>query len=335
MVGAWVGGWMSDRLDPNLVQRLTLVVGGVGFAFVPAFGDFPSLSVFSFLVAIVADAFRPAVMVAAVRYSRPEERPRAFALIRLAMSLGMSVGPAVGGVLAAWRYDLIFYVDGATCVLAALLHVLLLGAIPLSEADRREASTQRPLAPWQDRPYLAFLVLMVAVVVVIFQLLGTWPLYLRDAYLMSEARIGLMFGANSILIAAFEMVLMKRLQGHDLVRVAGWGALIVCLGMAILPLGPPSLAVAVLSLLVWTFGEMLFLPVTLSLAGSRAAASATGRYLGAYAFCFSLSLVLAPVIGTRVYEAYGGLALWLGIGALGPILWWLFRLLAPRLRPIH
>lgn len=334
MLGAWIGGWLSDRLDPNFVQRVTLIVGGVGFLFVPMFGSFLSLTLYVFAIAIVIDAFRPAVMVAAVRYSAPEERPRAFAMLRLAMSLGMSVGPAVGGILAAWSYDWIFYVDGGTCLVAAGLHMLLLGSIPLSEQDRHEAST-RPARPvWQDGPYLAFLAMVVVVVIVIFQLLSTWPLYLRDAYLLSEARIGLLFGLNSILIALVEMVLMKRLQTRNLLRVAAWGALIVCAGMAILPLGPPRVWVAVVSLLVWTLGEMLFLPVTLSVAGNRASASSTGRYLGAYAFCFSLALVLAPVIGTGIYERLGGMALWLGIGGLGPLFWIMFRLLSDRFAPL-
>ena len=55
----------------------------------------------------------------------PVHRKAAFALCRLAINLGMSIGPVIGGFLAMRSFRLLFYFDGSTTLLAALLLVVL------------------------------------------------------------------------------------------------------------------------------------------------------------------------------------------------------------------
>jgi MFS family permease len=55
----------------------------------------------------------------------PQQRKAAFALTRLAINLGMSIGPVVGGFLAMYSFKLLFYVDGITSLLAGALIAIL------------------------------------------------------------------------------------------------------------------------------------------------------------------------------------------------------------------
>jgi MFS family permease len=57
-----------------------------------------------------------------------------------------------------------------------------------------------------------------------------------------------------------------------------------------------------------------------------------GRYMGVYITTFSAALVIAPLLGTWVYDNWGPYTLWYGWGALGLPLWAGFRLLAARER---
>jgi len=52
---------------------------------------------------------------------KPEQRKQAFALSRLAVNLGMSVGPAIGGFLALYSFRFLFFADGVTSILAGLV----------------------------------------------------------------------------------------------------------------------------------------------------------------------------------------------------------------------
>ena len=96
--------------------------------------------VLTFLWAVVADAARPATMAALTAARAPEQRKAAIALNRLAVNLGMSIGPAVGGFLAQASFPLLFIVDGMTSLAAtALLVGAALGAAPIGRRDRRPA----------------------------------------------------------------------------------------------------------------------------------------------------------------------------------------------------
>jgi Major Facilitator Superfamily. len=58
-----------------------------------------------------AEMFRPANLAAITHVVAPEQRRQAFALNRLAINLGMSIGPALGGFLATVSFGAMFAVD--------------------------------------------------------------------------------------------------------------------------------------------------------------------------------------------------------------------------------
>jgi predicted MFS family arabinose efflux permease len=346
--GAWLGGWLSDRADPVRVQQGSLAGAGAGFVALSAFDSFPALVATAFVVGVVADASRPALMSAATRFTPPPDRPRALALVRLAINLGMAIGPAIGGVLATHRYRGLFAANAVACWASSAVLAIAFrrrgrgradaaggagdGAALATAADPGapgEAPPPRRVGggPWTDGPYLVFLALVTLMALVFFQLFSTYPLTLREAYRMPESAIGALLASNALAIVLFEMVLVRRLERRDPLRVSAWGGLLIGVGMGLLPLGPPAFF-AVLSVATWTLGEMLCLPMTNVTAANRAPEGGTGRYLGAYTVAFSSALVLGPLAGTAVYERLGPTTLWAGVACVGVVLWAGFTALA-------
>ncbi|HQT94817.1 MAG TPA: MFS transporter [Thermoanaerobaculaceae bacterium] len=330
IAGSWLGGTLSDRMGPVRVQVASLAATGAGFLVLSRLtGRLPvSLAVFG--LAVVAECFRPALFTAIARSSQTAVRTRSLALVRLAVNLGMTVGPAAGGLLAVHHYGLLFVADAATCWAAALV----LGFTAAGTGRVPQEPARAPggaLSPWRDGPYLAFLGIMVVLGTVFFQLSSTMPLYFRQHYHLAEDSIGLLLAINTVIIVAVEMVLLRALERRDHLLLAGLGCLLVCAGFGLLPLGS-SRAFAALTVVVWTAGEMLSLPFTNSVAASRAPAAASGRYMGAYSLAFSVSFVLAPAVGTAVYQGFGPTALWVGVAATGAVLFAACALLARRFR---
>lgn len=319
MVGSTLGGWLSDRIGAVRVQGLSLAATGIGFLVLTRITDFAVLAASVFVVSVVSESFRPAVMTAVAEHSRPPIRARCFALVRLSVNTGMAIGPAVGGFLAAHHYTLLFVVDAATCWAAALVLWATLGFSrpPLSGAPATEHRS--PISPWRDLPFLAFLGLVVILGIVFLQIWVTLPLELRDSFGFSERGVGLLIALNPAMIMAFEMLLTRAVEGLGSMRVAAVGAGLVGCGLALLVLGH-SVLIAVLSTLVWTLGEMLSLPMTNAVAAERAGRGAAGRYMGAYTLAFSTAFVLAPILGGWTYQRHGGDALWGAAGAAGGLL---------------
>ena len=324
LAGSYLGGRLSDRLGSRRVLFLSLSLGGLTFLLLGHVRGAAAIGAAVLVLAIVSEAFRPALATALAEVSPSGDRGRAFALNRLAINLGMSFGPALGGFLALHDYRYLFWVDGATSLLASAVLFRAFQGAAGENVDRPEPAAAT--SPWADRPFLALCLLMTLYGLVFFQLIGAFPLTLRDRFGLTESWIGISLAVNTLVICLFEMVLVHALRKSDPYRVIGLGSFLMCLGFALLPLGSGWLYV-VFTVLVWTVGEMLSLAIISGVVAERAGESGQGRYMGIYSVSFSLAFVLAPLGGTWIYQRFGPEALWYGCGVLGLLLWAAFSAL--------
>lgn len=329
LLGAFLGGWLCDRVAPRRVMIASLVLTGCGFLILGRLEARWALALAIFLVSVVGEAFRPANGAAIAAASTAEDRTRSFALNRLAINAGMSFGPAVGGLLAQRDYGWLFLVDGLTCLAAA---GLLAVGDDLARPAAAPAAAEAPArSPWRDGPFLALLLLMTAVGLVFFQANGAFPLTLRRDYGWSELRIGLMLAVNTVIIVLFEMVLVNATRRVDPLLLVGAGSVLFCAGFGLLPLGS-GVAWVAFTVAVWTVGEMLSMAAGSAAVANRAGPRSLGRYMGLYVLSFSAAQVVAPVLGTWAYERFGAAALWYACGALAVPMALGFAALAPAWR---
>lgn len=326
MAASFLGGWLCDRFDPRLIMKASLILTGLGFLALGQMESRPAILATIVFLSVAGETFRPANAAALARASDPAERTRSFALYRLAINLGMTLGPTVGGFLALRSYDLLFVVDGATCILAAGLLWLVPGEpAPVQEMGAAAAAPAR--SPWRDRPVLVMLFLLFLLNVVTFQVVSTYTLSLRDLYGFPENWIGLTLAVNTLIIVLFEMVLVHRVARYDPLRMTGLGAFLLCFGLALLPLGR-GFAYAAFTVVIWSLGEMLAFPIIAGVIANRADAGSVGRYMGLMNLAFASAYVIAPLAGTWVYQNLGPQALWYGCGAVGLLVWGGFEALA-------
>ena len=138
---------------------------------------------------------------------------------------------------------------------------------------------------------------------------------MEDHYSLSKPQIGLLFSVNTIIIVVFEMLLLNCLRRFSLLRMIGWGSLLACVGFGILPLSQ-AVWFAVLAMVVVTLGEMFLFPLATSFVAKRSAGREQGMYMGWYAMTYSLGCIIAPVLGTAVYDVDPNL-LWYGSSVIG------------------
>ncbi len=329
VVGVAVGGMLVDRVGFHIVQLGSLLLSGLGFIAFGFASPGPPLSLAAVGLGFLAESFRPANGAAIAVYSKPSNRARAYGLNRLAVNLGWTVGPLLGGFLAETDFSLLFWVDGVTCLACAAGFALFLPRTeppPQEEAETEVVGT----SPWRDRVFLAVFGLFLLQGLVFFQLHSTYTLHLDQVCGFSKRLIGGIFAINTVLIVLVEMPLVKSLEGRDPLRLIGLASLIACVGFGLLPLSN-SLAWVVTLVLVWTLGEMLMAPMSTTWVANRANAANRGAYMAAFSISFSLCSALAPVIGTEVYERAGPTVFWMGCLALGVVVFAGFRILASRL----
>jgi predicted MFS family arabinose efflux permease len=319
LVGAFIGGRLTDRVGYFPVQLWSLLLTAFFFWSLPFISTFWVFCTVIFLTTTVADAFRPAAMVAVTAYSSSDNRTRSFALIRLAINLGYAIGPAVGGLLAlSAGYVWLFVIDGLTCLLAGMLFGLRLRPKP-AERDSGDQASEAASASngaWRNGPYLAFMFLTVLTAVVFMQLLSTLPLYWKEVVGLNEAWIGGLFTFNCLLIVVIEMPVVYVLERRGkLDRVMARGVFFIGLTYAILLVGP-DFGWIVISVLAITVGEVLNFPFANTYAVKMAPPDRQGEYMALFTMAFSVAHILAPQVGLQIANAWGFPVLWVVLTSL-------------------
>ena len=306
VVGAYVGGKLTRPVGAVRLQVILLMLSVPVYLILPFCISFVQIATAVFSLSVFSEGVRPANATAITLYSTSEQRTRAFALNRMMLNLGISFGPAIGGLLNAISFFWIFVADALTTAGCGLLLFYFFGwnkkQIDEEDGDSKtEAMDGRLLSPYYDRFFWAYLVLIFTSAVVFFQFFTTHPLYLSQHYGLSEFEIGLVYAVNTVMIVMFEMVFVSLAKNWNLILSVGWGCFLSCIGFGILPLNN-AVWFCVLSMIVLTIGEMLASPMSSSWVSQRSENRDTGAYMGWYTMAYSVAFIVGPAVGGIVYE---------------------------------
>ena len=308
-------GRLSDRVGSQRILTLSLFLGGLGFWALPLLRTLPQVLAGMVVLSAVTEAMRPATLALVSDLAPPELRRQAFALNRLAINLGMSVGPALGGFLAARSFATVFWVDGATSIAASL--VLLVFPLRVGSVESHAAAPPS-LGAIADRRLRYVILCLLPVILVFFQHEGPMPVWMVEDLGMPTQNFGLLFTINTLLIVFLEV----RLNG----LTAHWSpARALATGSALCTVGFGALAFlttywgVVATVVVWTFGEMILFPATAAYVSELAPPTRRGEYMGFYSMTFGIGFTLGPWAGLSVLEAAGARTLWLACLAVGTV----------------
>ena len=321
VIGNLLGGKLSDRIGPYPVQFWSLIGTGLMFMVLMNMKTMLGFCLAIFVLSIIAESFRPANLASIAAYSKPENRTRSLSLVRLAVNLGYSAGPAIGGLLAAYAgYNWLFMVDGLTCISAAFMFRLMLRKrkAPKAEPVPAEEKQNKKNAALADKTYLWFSFYMFLAIIAFMQIFTTYPVYLKEHFLMNEDHIGFLMSLNGLFIVAFEMPLIYALEkgGFNKVVLVTLGALLFGVGYLVFLVPGIWWGIAIISMLALTIGEMVNFPFANTFAVERTTPQNRGQYMGIFTMTFSLSHIVAPLLGMYVAEVLGYNALWLMMGLL-------------------
>ena len=324
--GAYMGGKLTDKIGYYPVQLITLIGGGILFMVLGQMKSYSLICLFTFLVSFVNEAFRPANSTAIAFYSSEENRTRSYALNRLAINIGWAVGSAIGGILAKINYELLFWVDGITNIMAAFIMLLFLKPVK----QNKQQDTIQDLAPvipaFRDKTFMIFIIVTALFASCFFQIFTNLPVYLKKELHLSEPYIGLLMAINGIIIAVIEMVLVYKLEGkrESMVYITA-GVALAGISFWLLNIPLHGATIAFVMIILITFGEIFSMPFMNSYWISRTHATNRGQYAALYTMAWSAAQTLGPMGGAQLAQYAGFAALWWVVGGLSLIAAFAFR----------
>lgn len=318
VIGSSLGGWLTDRFGHFKVQLFSLTGVVPLFMLLPELKTMPSLAAGILALSIVSDILRPANSVSLAYYSKPENVVRSFTLNRMALNLGFSIGPALGGFLAAISYDLLFYGNAFAALLAALIFFFYFRNKKGNKTNEEKVALEEiPYrSPYKDVPFLVFTLLSILFAICFFQLLSTLPLYYREVYHLTEKNIGVILAYSGVVVFSLEMLIVHIAER----RTTAANAIIfgvICCGLAFASLlFTHAIWLLFASMFVLCVAEMLAMPFMATVTLQRSNAKNRGVYMGLNSLSLSAGLIFAPFLGTKIAANYGFNVLWTGTGLL-------------------
>jgi len=322
VLGAFTGGWLADRKNFVKVMLFSLFASGFVLLFLPFAKSQMMVSAIVFIYAFTSDIFRPANSKAIAIYSKSNNRTRLVSLTRLAINLGFSIGPAVGGFVAVQLgYKWLFVIDACTSFLAG---IMLYYYLPINtENTPIDTTTDRPLkspSAYKDIVYLFFIFLVALYGICFFQLFASMPQYFDKVCNYNEDTIGLLLGLNGLLVVIIEMPLILVLEKYkEAFRFIIMGAACIPISFAIIKFGNCLMLWVIVYTLIITFSEMFAMPFMFNYALSRGKKDRHGEYSALYSIAYGLANTFAPMLGLGIAYKYGFEQMLYFIIALGTI----------------
>jgi predicted MFS family arabinose efflux permease len=306
----YLGGHLSDHFGR---RRLILVGWGGSVLYIPLFlfvgdnlvlglGLMTGMGVFG-SIGGAADQAMVADLVA------PEKHEAAYASVRVASNLGVTLGPPLGGLmilLGGWNGLFV-----GVSLMSAAAATLAYRFIPARGAYSPEAPPERGSfgVIVRDRPFLVFLVsgMLAYLVYVAYEV--ALPISLTDTHGLSPTLWGFLVIINPALVTFFQLRLTRRVSGIPVAPK---------LVVAMLLMGFPFLLLSVSSAIpliafmiaVFVLGEMLWVPTSQSVVAALAPEDVRGAYMGAFGSTAAAGFALAPFFGLQVRDAFGDDAMW-------------------------
>ena len=319
ILGSAMGGKLTDMIGFRPVQIMSAIIGGILFITFSMITDFNTLCMLTVVISFFSEAFRPANFTAVASYAKEGTTTRSYSLNRLATNIGWSVGISMAGVIASINYKLLFIVEGGMSILVGLSILLLL---PKVRGYMKKAKEERSLIvvtkPWQDIFYVKFLLLTTVFITCAFLMFRVVPVFFKDQWHINELTIGIIMGLNGAVIALFEMILIDKIEKkRPPLFFITIGAMFFATSYLILSV--PLIfhvVMALLTVLIFTVGEMFVLPFINTVVISRSNVHNRGLYAAGYTLSWSFAQVVGPVTGFAIAKHFGYNTLWAGIALM-------------------
>ncbi len=312
LMASVLGGHLADAIGRRKTIALSMFSVAAAMMLLSQSNSLLAIIAATWLAALTGELYRPASRALLADLVPPELRVTAYAAYRMAFNAGFAFGPATAGFLAARGFFWLFAGDAATSVLFGLIA---LAALPRGLHSRREeggwSGDVKALAG--DGRFIRVLCAAFFIALVFLQISSTFSLHVTRLG-FPAATYGLILSLNGVLVVFCELPLTSLTRRFPSRLVMAAGYLLIGAGFSLNAFAH-SVPALVACVVIFTFGEMVAMPVSSAYIADLAPAHLRGRYMGVYSLTWSAALVFAPQMGMRLFGVAPA-ALWLTCGAL-------------------
>lgn len=319
--GTAIGGALTDHLGRKKMLIYGLVVSALSNLTLGLVGSFEFFFVLVLFVGLFANAGGPAGQAMIADLLPEEKRAQGFGILRVVFNLAFIIGPAIGGLLAAQSYLLLFVADAASSLITAGVVIL---AIRETRPEPRQGESPQTMAQtfggygtvFRDVAFVLFMGACILMTMVYMQLNTTLPVYLRDTHGIPDQGFGIILALNASMVVLFQFAITRRLSKVQPLILMAVGTFLYAIGFGMYGF-VSGYALFLGAMIVITVGEMLVSPTSQALAAKFAPEDMRGRYMAVFGLSWGIPSAVGPLLAGLIMDYVDPHWVWYAAGVLG------------------
>jgi MFS family permease len=318
--GSMVGGALTDKFGRKTMIIFGLVVSALSALALGFAEDINMIYIVGVFVGLLANIGGPAQQAIIADILPEEKRPDGFGLLRIVANLAVTIGPAIGGILATHSYIWLFLIDAVASTITALIVFFIIPETkPETQADKPPESMLQSLVGYsrvvRDGLFVAFIITSVLMVSAYIQMNSTLSVYLRDVHGVPDQGFGYILSLNAGMVVLFQFWITRRIKRFPPMIVMASGTLLLAIGFSMYGF-VAGYALFMLAMVIITIGEMFVAPVGQALVANFAPEDMRGRYMAMYGFSWTIPMAFAPWAAGLIMSDYNPNWVWYACGIL-------------------
>lgn len=323
-VSAFIGSMLGGALTDKFGRKSMLILGLVSSAGVSlTMGLVQDWKIFYLLVSLtgfLSNIGDPAASAMMADILPVEKRTDGYGILRVAVNLAVTIGPAIGGLLAGVSYLLLFVMDCViSSIAASIVFVYLPETKPEVPAGQPEVGLLQSIKQYgiifQDKLLMVIITLTMFTAIVYLQINSSLSVFLRDLHGITPQQFGYILSLNAIMVVLFQFPITKQVKKFQALWMMALGNVLYASGFAMYGF-VSSYRAFLLSMVIITLGEMVIAPVIQSVIANIAPQDMRGRYMAAFQLGRGAASAIGPMLAGIVLDYYDPRWVWYAGGII-------------------
>jgi len=321
--GSMIGGALTDKFGRRKLMIFGLISSAASMLIIGLANDMRAIYIASVLVGLLSDIGHPATQAMVADILPEAKRLDGFGVLRVVANLAVTIGPAVGGLIASKSFVYLFIIDAVASTLTALIVLFILPETkPEVNEGQKAPSILQTFKGYgvalRDGIFMLFLAVTAISTLVYMQMNSTLSVYLRDFHAIDTRHFGYIISMNALMVVVFQFWVTRKISKYQPMLLMTVGTLLYAIGFAAYGfVGTYVLFLA--AMVVITIGEMIVSPTSSALVARLAPADMRGRYMAVTGFSWIIPSMIGPLAAGLVMDNLNPDWVWYACGILGLI----------------
>ena len=323
--GSLIGGALTDKFGRKIIIIFGLVISAISSLMLAFAPNLNFIYLAGFFVGLFGNVAGPAHQAMIADILPENKRVDGFGILRVIANLAVVIGPAIGGLLAARSYTLLFMIDIVTSsITAVIIFFLIPETKPVTtsgpgEKTQAEQTILETLAGYlkvtKDQIYLIFIFGSLLMALAYMQMNTSLSVFLRDDHGIPDRGYGLLLSLNASMVVLFQFWITRKIKRFAPMKVMTWGMVIYALGFSMYGF-VSSIPLFILAMVIITIAEMLVSPVGQAVVAKLSPEDMRGRYMAIYGFSWTIPTAIGPLAAGVIMDNYNSNWVWYACGII-------------------